>query len=312
MPIDPIVSRSLEDQPSPHHLDRSQLPSFRERARQEAIARRTKTPVARVEDRLIPTEGETQVLVRIYWPENSTAALPPIVVFYHGGGWATGCVETHDEASRNICSHVGAVVVSVDYRLAPENPYPAAVTDSFAALAWVADHASELQADPARIAVAGSSAGGNLAAVVAQLAREAGGPALQFQLLWYPATTHDFSLPSIAENADAPILTRGLMRLFAELYLGELLEADPKTLPFTAAPANGDLAGLPPAYIATAQYDPLRDDGAFYAELLSKAGVPVELHNAQTLVHGYINMAEIVPAAGTAFARSLDALKAVL
>ncbi|SKW10940.1 lipase LipH (carboxylesterase) [Mycobacteroides abscessus subsp. abscessus] len=224
-----------------------------------------------------------------------------------------GSIDTHDWVARSICAHIEAVVVSVDYRLAPENPYPAAVDDAFAALSWAAEHAPELGADPARIAVAGDSAGGNLATVTAQLAKIRGGPHLKFQLLWYPGTTSDLSLPSVIENADGPVLSRDIMRIFGQAYLGELSEtADPTALPFTVAPVNGKLDGLPPAYIATAQHDPLRDDGKIYATLLADAGVPVQLRNADTLVHGYLDFARIVPAANEEFRLSLDACKTAL
>ncbi len=168
-------------------------------------------------------------------------------------------------------------------------------------------------ADPARIAVAGDSAGGNLATVAAQLAKSRGGPHLKFQLLWYPGTTSDLSLPSVIENAAGPVLSRDIMRIFGQAYLGELSEtADPAALPFTVAPVNGDLEGLPPAYIATAQYDPLRDDGRIYAALLEDAGVAVQVRNADTLVHGCLDFARIVPAAKEEFLLSLDACKAAL
>jgi acetyl esterase/lipase len=174
----------------------------------------------------------------------------------------------------------------------------------------VAEHAVELGADPGRLAVAGDSAGGNLAAVVAQLARDAGAPAIRFQLLWYPATTWDNSLPSFTENADAPILGRGAVNGFSRWYAGDL---DLSEMPVTLAPARAeDLSALPPAYIAVAGHDPLRDDGARYAELLSAAGVPAELHNAETLVHGYLGYVGVVPAATEAADRGFSALRNAL
>ena len=192
----------------------------------------------------------------------------------------------------------------------PNTPIPAAVEDAWAATQWAASHAGELGADPDRLAVAGDSAGGNLAAVVAQLARDAGGPPIRFQLLWYPATTWDTSLPSFSENANAPLLGDSAVKGFSRWYVGDL---DLSDMPATLAPARAqDLAGLPPAYIAVAGHDPLRDDGARYAELLAAAGVPVQLHNAQTLVHGYLGYAGVVPAATDAMDRGLLALRAAL
>jgi acetyl esterase/lipase len=160
------------------------------------------------------------------------------------------------------------------------------------------------------MAVAGDSAGGNLAAVVALLARDAGGPPIRFQLLWYPATTWDTSLPSFAENADAPLLDRASVGGFGRWYVGDL---DLSEMPATLAPGRAeDLTELPPAYIAVAGHDPLRDDGARYAELLTAAGVPVQLHNAETLIHGYLGYAGVVPAATAAAERGLAALRKAL
>jgi acetyl esterase len=201
----------------------------------------------------------------------------------------------------------------VEYRLAPENPFPAAVDDAWAALQWVGEHAAELGGDPSRLAVAGDSAGGNLSAVVAQLARDNGGPSLIFQLLWYPVTVGDLNLPSFIENVDAPILDRDVMAAFLAWYLPGIDVSEPAKLPPTLAPANtADLSGLAPAYIGTAEHDPLRDDGARYAELLGAAGVPTELHNEGTLIHGFVNFALMIPAAAEATNRGLAALKAAL
>ena len=273
------------------------------RERFRALPRREVHPELRVEDRTV--DG---VPVRIYWP-SEPAEKPPVLLLFHGGGWVVGDLDTYDGTAREHAVGVGAVVVSVDYRLAPEHPYPAAVEDVWAVTRWVAAHADELGADPARIAVAGDSAGGNLAAVVAQLARDAG-LGLRAQLLWYPATTWDTRLPSFTENADAPILDRGSVAGFSKLYAGDTDLSDP---PATLVPARAaSLADVAPAYIAVAGYDPLRDDGIRYAELLAAAGVPAQVHNADTLVHGYLGYHGVVPAATEAADLAFAALRGAL
>ena len=273
-------------------------------------------PDLRIEERTVGYGDVTDVPVRIYWPPGETAAAGdglPVVVFYHGGGWSIGDLDTHDPVARAHSVGAEAIVVSVDYRLAPEHPFPAGIDDSWAALRWVGEHAAELGGDPNRIAVAGDSAGGNIAAVMAQLARDHGGPPPVFQLLWYPSITADMSLPSYAENADAPMLNRDVIDAFVAWYVPGVDISDPKALPATLAPANAaDLSGLPPAFIGTAAHDPLRDDGAHYAALLEAAGVPVELINEPTMVHGYVSFALVIPAAAEAANRGLAALKNAL
>src|SRR5271166_1414692 len=234
-------------------------------------------PTMRIEERTIGFDDLTDIPARIYWPPIPAHDDLPVVVFYHGGGWSIGDLDTHDAVARAHAVGAEAIVVSVDYRLAPD------------------------------------SAGGNISAVMAQLARDHGGPPLVFQLLWYPATSADTSLPSHAENADAAILDAEAIEAFLTWYLPDVDVSEPDKLPTTLAPANAaDLSGLPPAFIGTAEYDPLRDDGARYAELLTAAGVPVELRNEPTMVHGYVSFALVVPAAAEATNRGLAALKAAV
>ena len=283
-------------------------------------------PDLRVEDLRIDGPAGP-IPVRVYWPTDvdstdvhstdadSGEGAHPVTMFFHGGGFALGDLDTHDVTAREHAVGAATVVVSVDYRLAPEHPYPAAVEDAWAATCWVAANAGQFGADPSRLAVAGDSAGGNLAAVVTHLARDAnrssgGGPRLAFQLLWYPATMWDTSLPSFGENSDAPVLDGDAMAAFTRWYAGHLDPADP---PATLAPGRAeDLSGLPPAYVAVAGHDPLRDDGVSYAELLTAAGGEVELHNAETLVHGYLGYVGVVPTATAASDRGLAALRAAL
>lgn len=270
-------------------------------------------PDMRIEPRMIGHGELTDIPARIYWPPVDTDDVLPVVVFYHGGGWAIGDLDTHDHVARAHAIGAEAIVVSVDYRLAPEHPFPAGVEDAWAALQWVGEHAAELGGDPTRIAVAGDSAGGNLSAVMALRARDAGGPRLAFQLLWYPVAVGDLSLPSFTENADAPLLNSDVTSAFLTWYLPGVDMSDPKALPTDLAPANAaTLAGLAPAFIGTAEHDPLRDDGGKYAELLSAAGVPVESSNEPTMVHGYVSLAMASPAAAEATDRGLAALKAAL
>jgi acetyl esterase/lipase len=238
------------------------------------------------------------VPVRVYKPVAGAVDLP-VVVFMHGGGWCTGGLATHDDLCRRICRSVQAVVVAVDYRLAPEHPFPAAVEDSFAVLRWVGSHAAEIGGDPARIAVAGDSAGGNLAAVLAQLARDSGGPELRFQLLLYPALGGEF--PSQREQADAPVLGAADLAAYLRYYAGDVV-GQPSTLyPALAA----DLTGLPPAFIATVWRDPLRDEGEDYGRRLESA----EVVRFDHLVHSFAGYAPLVPAAAEALERCLSALR---
>jgi acetyl esterase len=231
-------------------------------------------------------------------------------VFCHGGGFALGDLDSYDSHCKRVAVGASAIVVSVDYRLAPEHPYPAAVDDAWAALQWVADHADEIGGDPARLAVAGDSAGGNLAAVLTVLARDAGGPDLRFQLLWYPVLTFDFALPSVTENATSPILNLASMQKFFSWYAADTDIANP---PLTLAPGRAQtFAGLPPAFIGIAGHDPLRDDGALYAENLTAAGVPVQLSHAPTLTHGYHYFVGLIPAATETVDAAIQALGTAL
>src|SRR3954468_22058290 len=304
--VDAILLKVLEAVPFQLTTDGG-VEAARQRFRD--LPRRAVHPEVRTEDRTIDGPAGP-IPIRIYRPPTDSEVRLPVVVFLHGGGWCVGDLDTYDGDARNHAVGADAVVVSVDYRLAPEHPYPAAVEDAWAATQWVAAHADELGADPDRLAVAGDSAGGNLAAVVAQLARDSGGPPIAFQLLWYPATTWDTSLPSFTENADAPILALDAVAEFSRWYARGQNMANP---PATLVPGRAaDFSGLAPAYIAVAGHDPLRDDGVRYGELLSGAGVPVEVHNAETMVHGYVGYAGVVPAATAAMDRGLAALRVAL
>jgi acetyl esterase len=250
--------------------------------------------LASVTDRAIPGPAGP-VPVRVYRPEGD--APKPVVVYYHGGGWVLGSLETHDGTCRRLADGADAVVVSVDYRMGPEDRFPGAVDDSYAALEWVATNGAEIGADPSRLVVAGDSAGGNLAAVVSQLAR-AGGPAIRFQLLVYPVTDHEFTSVSMQENAEGYYLTRDAMRWFYDRYLNDAAEGDdPRVSPIR----NPDLSGLPPAFVLTAQYDPLRDQGIAYADAMRAAGNDVRMTLYEGLFHGFISMFDLIDAGKAAF-----------
>ena len=309
--IDPILQKVLDAVPFQMSLDDG-VDVARQRLRD--LPRRQFHPELRVQNRSIDGPAGP-INIRIYWPPTDHGT-PPVLLFFHGGGFVVGDLDTHDGTCRQHAVGASAVVVSVEYRLAPEHPYPAAVDDAWAATRWVAEHGSEIGADADRLAVAGDSAGGTISAVIAQRARDSVdsadgvGVKLLFQLLWYPSTMWDPSLPSFTENADAAVLDRAAIAAFSRWYAGEVDLSDP---PAGMAPGRAEnLAGLPAAYIAVAGHDPLRDDGIRYGELLAAAGVPVEVDNAETLVHGYVGYAGVVPAATAALDRGLAALRAAL
>jgi acetyl esterase len=235
-----------------------------------------------VEERIVPGP-DGPITLRVYSPGGEGPQ--PVIVYFHGGGWVVGELETVDRPVRSMALRTGAVIVSVDYRLAPEHVYPAAFDDCYAATSWVAEHAAELGGDAARVAVAGDSAGGNLAAAVAIAARDRGGPMLAAQLLLFPVTDFDFGTPSYEQNAEGFLLTRGSMQWFWAHYLGaQDLGKDPY-----AAPARADsLVGLPPAFVATAEYDPLRDEGEAYAARLGEAGVEVSAKRYDGMLHDFL------------------------
>ena len=257
-----------------------------------------------VEDRTIPGPGG-EIPVRVYTP-SADAALP-LTVYFHGGGWVIGDLESEDARCRSIANQAGCVVLSVDYRLAPEDPFPASWEDAYAATKWAAEHADELGIDVARIAVAGSSAGANLAAVVAQQARDGGGPALVHQALVYPVTDHAMDTASYSENAEGYLLTRHSMQWFWGHYLGE----DGDGSAPTASPLRAEnLGGLPSALVITAEFDPLRDEGEAYAEAMRAAGVEVTCTRYDGQIHAFFNFAEMIDRGGDAVAEVSASLRA--
>jgi acetyl esterase len=231
----------------------------------------------------------------------------PALVYYHGGGWVIGDLDTHDVVCRSLANLARCAVFSVEYRKAPESPFPAAVNDAFAALQYVAGEADTLAVDRDRLAVGGDSAGGNLAAVMTLVAREAGGPSIGFQLLIYPATDLRMTFPSIDRNGTGYLLTRRAM----EYFIGHYLARAEDGLDWRASPLLAErLAGLPPALVVTAGYDPLVDEGKAYADRLARDGVTTEYCEYPDMIHGFITMGRVLETARTALERSARALGA--
>jgi acetyl esterase/lipase len=249
-----------------------------------------------------------QIPARHYHPATSEPA--PLLVFYHGGGWTIGDLDTHDALCRLTCRDADVHVLSVDYRLAPEHPAPAAVDDAYAAFRWAHEHAGDLGAIPDKLAIGGDSAGGNLAAIVSQLARDDGGPTPVLQWLLYPRTDFTAKTRSLSLFAGGFLLTKRDMDWFETQYLGDsdLEPTDPRISPLLAE----SLSRLPPALIATAGFDPLRDEGDRYAAALRAAGTPVDLRSMGSLTHGFANLFPLGGGSAVATTELISALRAHL
>ena len=261
--------------------------------------------VAKLQDKSIPGPAGA-IPTRIYTPSGSGPF--PIFVYFHGGGWVIGDLETADAIAREFCQRVGCVVVSVDYRLAPEHRFPAAVHDSYAATKWASENAESFNGEPNKLAVGGESAGGNLAAVVSQLARDRNGPAIVYQLLAYPVTGADFTTPSYSANAEGYLLTRAGMQWFWDTYLPNASErSNPMATPLNAK----NFAKLPSALIMTAEFDPLRDEGEAYANRLKSAGVVVDYVRFDGLIHDFLAMSRQLSAVKPAMDKAVAGLRNV-
>jgi len=239
-----------------------------------------------IDDREVPgPEGDPPVTVRVYVPHERAATPTPAILYIHGGGFFVGSIDTEHGGAAGLAKELGVVVVSVEYRLAPEHPYPAPLEDCYAALQWLHGAADELGVDPARIAINGGSAGGGLSAGLALLARDRGGPAICFQYLGIPELDDRLDTPSMRAFVDTPMWSRPAAEKSWEWYLGDLWGTD--DVPYYASPARAeDLTGLPPAYVSVMEFDPLRDEGLDYAVRMIRAGVPVELHHFPGTFHG--------------------------
>lgn len=305
MPLHPQVKKALDAMaaagPPLHHLSPQE-------ARKAILAMRATTGeperVAKIEDRTFRGPGG-QLPVRIYTPDGRGPF--PVLVYFHGGGWVVGSVETVDASCRALANLAGCIVVSSSYRLAPENKFPAAAEDAYAATQWAALNVSSFHGDPSRLAVAGESAGANLAAVAAIMAQERGTPHLALQLLLYPVMNYDFTTASCKENAEGYFLTTEMMQWFWRQYLTN--DADGEN-PYASPLRVKRLQGMTPAAIYTAEFDPLRDEGAAYAAKLREAGIPVTYKCQEGLIHGYMGMAHIVEPAKKAREEAAAALRA--
>lgn len=296
--LDPRLQAALAAAPTPDFAAMT-LPEVRA----NAVSRFGATPklgekVAKVEDRKAGS-----LPLRVYTPEGPGPF--PVLLYFHGGGWVVGSLDSHDDLCRSLCRRAGVLVVSVDYRLAPEERFPAGLQDASNALRWLAANAASLNGDPARLAVGGDSAGGNLATALALRTRDRGGPTIKHQLLLYPVAVRDFETPSYRRFAAGYGLTRANMMWFWEQYLATPEDAlDPYAAPLQAP----DLAGLPPAFVVTAEFDVLRDEGEAYAAKLAAAGVDVRCVRYLGMNHGFARMGAVFPPA----AKALDDMAAAL
>lgn len=307
MPLHPQAQALLDQLAAAGEVDLTALPVPAVRAiyTQMSAAKGPGLPLDVAERRIAGPDGG-EIGLRIYRP---LPGARPALVYLHGGGFVIGSLDTHDATCRALAAASRCTVISVDYRLAPEHRFPAAAEDAYAALCHAAEAGAEIGVDPARLAVGGDSAGGNLAAVTALLARERGGPRLAFQLLVYPVTDARFDTPSYLENGEGYFLTTKLMRWFWDHYLERADQADdPLASPLRAK----DLAGLPPALVLTAGYDPLRDEGERYAERLREAGVPTELKRYAGQIHGFFTQFDVLDDGRDAIERAGAALRRAL
>lgn len=298
MPLHPVAAKLLAEsaqsgRPNAHHL-----PIEEARANFEAtFAALAVEEIAFTRD-LVAVADNQDVPVRIYRPEGA-GQRSPLITYFHGGGWQMGSLESHDGICRALANRTGYVVMSVAYRRPPEHVFPAAAEDCSAALAWAVHRADELGIDPSRVAVAGDSAGGNLAAAVTLRARDEDGPAIKAQVLLYPATTFDLDL-GFDLDFEGMILFRDEVQWHKDAYFARADDADSPW----ASPLSANLTGLPPALVITAEYDPIRPQGELYAEKLTRCGVPTTWQRFDGMVHGFAQFPMLFDEAETAVQRA--------
>ena len=304
MPLDPQARLMIERTQALNlpPVGRTTPAEARESVRQRSAAL-PREDVASVRDHEVPVSGGA-IRVRVFTPR--AAAPLPALVYFHGGGWVTGDVDTHEGICRTLANAAVCVVVSVDYRCAPEFTYPTAAEDAYAATRWVVDQASTLGVDARRLAVCGDSSGGNLAAAVALMARDRGGPVLALQVLVYPITDCDFDRPSYKDNAEGYLLTAESMRFYWDQYVPDVKD---RMQPYVSPMRAASVTGLAPALVITAEYDPLRDEGEAYARRLTEAGVPVTQSRYPGMIHAFFRFTNSIDAARAAVAEVVAALQ---
>ncbi|HZR84252.1 MAG TPA: alpha/beta hydrolase [Candidatus Binatia bacterium] len=306
MPLDPQCKMLIEMLAPPGAPTMDQMSPVEARAmmrRMTDIRAGAGEEVRKVENRKIPAP-HGDIPVRIYTPEGGAPL--PVLVYFHGGGWVIGDLETHDASCRALANLAGCLLVATDYRLAPEHKFPAPLEDCYAAARWVVENASSIGGDPKRVAIGGDSAGGNLTACVALKARDEGGPSFAHQLLIYPVTDAACDTASYRDNAEGYFLTKDAMVWFWNHYLRDRSDAES---PYASPIRARDLRGLPPATVITAEYDPLRDEGEAYGERLAAAGVPTRTTRYDGMIHGFFGMTEILPQAKEAMRQAAAALR---
>ena len=303
MPLTPETQAILQARAGAPALHTLPLAEARAASAAGRIQPQTPEPVARIEDLSLPGPAG-EIPVRLYSP--APDAQLPALVYFHGGGWVFGDLDSHDPLCRALANRAHAVIVSVHYRRAPEHKYPAAADDAYAAARWLSEHGAALGADPARIALGGDSAGGNLSAAASLMARDRGAPELRGQVLIYPVTNLDFGTESYRLNGGGSVgLSEAGMRWFWRCYVRTPAEGfEPYASPLRA----DTLAGLPPALIITAEYDALCDEGGRYADRLEHAGVPTERTRYEGVIHGFVGQFSAVPEGS----RAVDQIAAFL
>jgi len=305
-PLDPRIRAALDAEAPVSSLYQLPVAEFRAAREKMMLERpRLNEPVAKVENRTI-SGPVGEIPIRIYTPQGQGPF--PMVIFLHGGGWVVGNLETHDDICRSLSHRSGSMFIAVDYRRAPEARFPVALEETYAVLQWASRHANEIGGDATRLAVAGDSAGGNLAASLSLYSRDKGGPKPSLQVLIYPVINYNFDTASYYQNAEGYGLTRDLMIYFWNSYLASPADTDN---PYASPVRAKDLSGLPPALVLTAQYDVLRDEGEAYAARLRQAGVPVRLTRYLEMNHGFIGFGGVYEQARRGLQEIGDALKSI-